>query len=160
MLGGVSNPLGPLVGAAIVTLLPEFLRVAQDWRMTVFGTLLVVIRFGVRMDFCLRRASPQIMTGILHVEAVSRSFGGYLALNNVSCAVAEGHIHALIGPNGAGKTTLFNVVSGVLRPTPAPSRLREMTTPATVRTVFCRVASPAIFSRYGWCATCPLSRMS
>ena len=43
VLGGVSNPLGPLVGAAIVTLLPEFLRVVQDWRMTVFGTLLVII---------------------------------------------------------------------------------------------------------------------
>lgn len=43
VLGGVSNPLGPLLGAAIVTLLPELLRVAQDWRMTVFGTLLVVI---------------------------------------------------------------------------------------------------------------------
>jgi branched-chain amino acid transport system permease protein len=43
VLGGMSNPLGPLVGAAIVTLLPEFLRVAQDWRMTVFGTLLVII---------------------------------------------------------------------------------------------------------------------
>ena len=43
VLGGVSNPLGPLLGAAIVTLLPEFLRVVQDWRMTVFGTMLVLI---------------------------------------------------------------------------------------------------------------------
>ena len=41
VLGGAANPLGPLVGAAIVTLLPEMLRVVQDWRMTVFGTLLV-----------------------------------------------------------------------------------------------------------------------
>ncbi len=42
MLGGMANPLGPMVGAAIVTLLPEVLRVVQEWRMTVFGTLLVV----------------------------------------------------------------------------------------------------------------------
>jgi branched-chain amino acid transport system permease protein len=43
VLGGIANPFGPVVGAAIVTLLPEMLRVVQDWRMTVFGTLLVVI---------------------------------------------------------------------------------------------------------------------
>ena len=57
------------------------------------------------------------MTALLHVDGVSRRFGGYLALNNASCEIGEGHIHALIGPNGAGKTTLFNVVSGLLRPT-------------------------------------------
>lgn len=43
VLGGVSNPLGPILGAAIVTLLPELLRVVQDWRMTVFGIALVLI---------------------------------------------------------------------------------------------------------------------
>jgi branched-chain amino acid transport system permease protein len=43
ILGGTGNPLGPIVGAAAVTLLPEVLRVVQDWRMTVFGTLLVVM---------------------------------------------------------------------------------------------------------------------
>ncbi len=43
ILGGVANPFGPIVGAAIVTLLPEFLRAALDWRMTIFGTLLVIM---------------------------------------------------------------------------------------------------------------------
>jgi ABC-type branched-subunit amino acid transport system ATPase component len=57
------------------------------------------------------------MTTLLKVARVSCRFGGYLALNDVSCNVTEGHIHALIGPNGAGKTTLFNIVSGTLRPT-------------------------------------------
>jgi branched-chain amino acid transport system ATP-binding protein len=57
------------------------------------------------------------MTSILRVEQISRRFGGYLALNSVSCDVITGHVHALIGPNGAGKTTLFNIVSGTLRPT-------------------------------------------
>jgi branched-chain amino acid transport system permease protein len=41
MLGGAATPVGAVVGAAVVTLLPEFLRVVQDWRMTFFGCLLV-----------------------------------------------------------------------------------------------------------------------
>ena len=54
---------------------------------------------------------------LLHVDRITRRFGGYAALNDASFEVAEGLVHALIGPNGAGKTTLFNVISGVLRPT-------------------------------------------
>jgi ABC-type branched-subunit amino acid transport system ATPase component len=57
------------------------------------------------------------VTALLQVDNVSRRFGGYLALNNASFCIEQGHIHVLIGPNGAGKTTLFNVVSGLLRPT-------------------------------------------
>ena len=53
---------------------------------------------------------------LLAVTNVSQRFGGYVALDNVSCTVAGGSIHALIGPNGAGKTTLFNIISGLLRP--------------------------------------------
>lgn len=55
VLGGIANPLGPVVGAAIVTLLPELLRVVQDWRMTVFGTLLILISIW-RPDGILRTA--------------------------------------------------------------------------------------------------------
>lgn len=53
---------------------------------------------------------------LLAVANVSQRFGGYVALDQVSCTVASRNIHALIGPNGAGKTTLFNIVSGLLRP--------------------------------------------
>jgi branched-chain amino acid transport system permease protein len=55
VLGGTANPLGPVLGAAIVTLLPELLRVVQDWRMTVFGTLLILMAIW-RPDGILRTA--------------------------------------------------------------------------------------------------------
>jgi len=42
VLGGPATPLGPVLGAAILTLLPELLRVIQEWRMTFVGTLLVI----------------------------------------------------------------------------------------------------------------------
>ncbi len=42
VLGGPANPFGPMVGAVVVTLLPEFLRIVADWRMTFFGALLVL----------------------------------------------------------------------------------------------------------------------
>ncbi|MSP31417.1 MAG: ABC transporter ATP-binding protein [Pseudolabrys sp.] len=53
-----------------------------------------------------------MMTGILELKNVSKSFGGIRALNEVSFTLTEGEIVGLIGPNGAGKTTLVNVITG------------------------------------------------
>jgi branched-chain amino acid transport system ATP-binding protein len=50
----------------------------------------------------------------LAIEGLTKRFGGFYALNDLSMNVAKGHIHALIGPNGAGKTTFFNLLTGVL----------------------------------------------
>ena len=48
----------------------------------------------------------------LEVRDVSKSYGGFMALNGVNLAVEPGEIRALIGPNGAGKSTLIDVISG------------------------------------------------
>jgi branched-chain amino acid transport system ATP-binding protein len=54
---------------------------------------------------------------LLHVEDVSVSFGGIVALDSLSFDIQEGEICGLIGPNGAGKTTFFNVISRIYEPT-------------------------------------------
>jgi branched-chain amino acid transport system ATP-binding protein len=55
------------------------------------------------------------MAAILEVRNVSKHFGGFTALSEVSLSVAAGERFGLIGPNGSGKTTLINCVSGSLR---------------------------------------------
>jgi branched-chain amino acid transport system ATP-binding protein len=52
---------------------------------------------------------------LLKVNGVSKHFGGFTALSDVSIAIAEGERFGLIGPNGSGKTTLINCISGSLR---------------------------------------------
>jgi branched-chain amino acid transport system ATP-binding protein len=57
------------------------------------------------------------MTPILEIKKLYKSFGGLLALNNISFNINRSEIIGLVGPNGAGKTTLFNCVAGIERPT-------------------------------------------
>ncbi len=52
----------------------------------------------------------------LRLDAVTRRFGGLVALDNVSLEFPLRGIAAIIGPNGAGKTTLFNIISGFAAP--------------------------------------------
>ena len=58
--------------------------------------------------------APEIM---LHAKAVTKRFGGLVAVNKAELVIPKGSIVSLIGPNGAGKTTFFNVVAGILDPT-------------------------------------------
>jgi ABC-type branched-subunit amino acid transport system ATPase component len=53
---------------------------------------------------------------LLDAKAVTKRFGGLVAVNAVDFALDEGTIASVIGPNGAGKTTLFNVLTGIYRP--------------------------------------------
>jgi branched-chain amino acid transport system ATP-binding protein len=52
----------------------------------------------------------------LHVEGVSKAFGGLKAVSDFRLSLPVGGLYGLIGPNGAGKTTLFNLLTGVYQP--------------------------------------------
>ena len=53
---------------------------------------------------------------ILEVQSVSRYFGKFQALHNITASFQAGELTAIIGPNGAGKSTFFNVISGGIAP--------------------------------------------
>jgi branched-chain amino acid transport system ATP-binding protein len=53
---------------------------------------------------------------LLHIDAISLSFGGVKALSNVSLDIRNNEILAIIGPNGAGKTALLNCINGFYKP--------------------------------------------
>ena len=52
---------------------------------------------------------------LLEAHEVTKTFGGIVALEQISLVVEPGEIVGLVGPNGAGKTTLFNCLLGMLR---------------------------------------------
>jgi branched-chain amino acid transport system ATP-binding protein len=56
------------------------------------------------------------MEMLLRAREVTKSYGKFIALNNVSFDVSKGEIIAIVGPNGAGKTTLVNTLAGLHPP--------------------------------------------
>lgn len=58
----------------------------------------------------------QIMETILKVNSLTKKFGGFIAVNNVSFELEKGKIYGFIGQNGAGKTTIIRMLAGVSIP--------------------------------------------
>ncbi|MCX7547097.1 ATP-binding cassette domain-containing protein [Xanthomarina sp. F1114] len=56
------------------------------------------------------------MNNLLEAHSVSKKFGDFTALNQVSIAVPKGSIYGLLGPNGAGKTTLIRIINQITMP--------------------------------------------
>ena len=56
------------------------------------------------------------MTDALSIRGLSKTFGGKVAVDDLSLTVRAGELYALLGPNGAGKTTTLRMVAGLLKP--------------------------------------------
>jgi len=141
--GGAGQVWGAIVGAGLVTFLKDALQrivpalfgTSAQYETIVFGLLLVVILQVAKDGLWPRIAglfpSPppapvdiaaEPLPGrarataepLLEVADIRKTFGGLVAVNDVSLRVKRGEIVALIGPNGAGKSTTFNLITGVL----------------------------------------------
>ena len=133
IVGGAGSVAGPIVGAAIVVLLPEVLAGLAEYRLLFFGALLLVVLWlapdgiaGALERWLLRGARGAVPEGApdlapatragLEVRGLSIAFGGVRAATDVGFEARAGAVTSLIGPNGAGKTTVLNLLGGFYRP--------------------------------------------
>jgi branched-chain amino acid transport system ATP-binding protein len=68
---------------------------------------------------------PETLAPLLRISALTKRFGGFTALDNVSVEIRPGERFGLIGPNGSGKTTLINCISGAFRTEPGTVVFRD-----------------------------------
>jgi branched-chain amino acid transport system ATP-binding protein/branched-chain amino acid transport system permease protein len=143
MIGGAGFVAGPLVGAAIVVLLPEFLAALAEYRLLFFGALLLFVLWlapegvvGTVLRWLTRRRPARFSTqetgvheggrATLAVRNLGISFGGVRAAHDVALEAKPGEVTSLIGPNGAGKTTVLNMLSGFYRPDAGSIRIGDV----------------------------------
>src|SRR6202044_1228011 len=61
---------------------------------------------------------------LLSLQAITKRFGSFAALSDVTLDIRAGEIHCILGENGAGKSTLCNLIFGVHRPDAGAMRYR------------------------------------
>ena len=145
LVGGLGNRWGPVIGAAILVPLSEELNAQFGARIPgiqilAYGVVLMIVilvapdgvysllaRLARRLWLApvvgetispavsVLHRHPAVGT-VLRLDRVSKSFGGLVALQDISLAVERAQVVGIIGPNGAGKTTLLNLISGIYRP--------------------------------------------
>ena len=80
----------------------------------------------MKSTWCLpARAEEQNLADelVIETEGLTKRFGDYVAVDNLSMEVRRGHVYGLLGPNGSGKTTTMGMLLGLLRPTAGRYRL-------------------------------------
>ena len=55
--------------------------------------------------------------GMITVEHLTKRYGEFTAVNDLSFEIEEGHVYGFLGPNGAGKSTTMNIMTGCLSAT-------------------------------------------
>ena len=63
------------------------------------------------------------MTALIEIESLTKRFGGFTAVDNVSFTVARGEVLGFLGPNGAGKSTTMRMLAGFMTPTAGTARI-------------------------------------
>lgn len=84
---------------------------------------------------------------LLRMEKVSKSFAGFVAVQDVDLTVAKGQVACIIGPNGAGKSTIFNLITGHLQPTRGKIFFHERDITALPPYTICQLGMGRSFQR-------------
>jgi hypothetical protein len=115
VLGGMGSQLGVILAAILLTVLPEVAREFAEYRMLIFGLVMVLMMMW-RPQACCPQAVPtwscrnerRNAESLRPADALRRPAGR----RRHRFDVRREEVFAIIGPNGAGKTTVFNCISG------------------------------------------------
>jgi len=131
LFGGAGALFGPILGVIPFVLLFELLSANfPNYFSILLGLVFMVIVYALphgviglvqaRLPKTPPRPVPPRPVEVraagarLEISGLRKSFGGLVAVDNVTFDVAPGQIAGLIGPNGSGKTTVLNLISGAL----------------------------------------------